>query len=260
VRALYLAGQVSLVANKNVDATKLFSQAGEKSATKDPKMAVHMYGLAADASFRSGDKHRSQFNAAAGLSIWSRLPEKNRTGAALEGVRLLALVQFGLLDEKIATVHGKQISDGEKIVEQFGKIKSDAQAVEHKYAEIVKIGNAEAGVASLYRIAEIREFLANVLLKAPVPEGASAAEVDEFRSQVEKIALPMAEEATKLYLAAWQKSNESEAITPFQQKLHDKLAVLMPNDFRVVKAELPKPAYYSGDIPILPETKDIAKD
>jgi hypothetical protein len=245
---------------KSQEAVKFFSQAGEKAQLKDSKTALHMFGLAAHTAFKMGDKHRAQHNLTLGLHIWNRLPEKNRTGVGLEGVRLLAGVQFGLLDEKVSALYGLAVTDGEKVVEQFGKIKADAGNFEQKYMDVVKLGNAEAGVAALYRVAEIREFLANVLLKSPVPKGASPEEVEEFRSNIEKIALPMSEEASKLYAAAWQKSNESEAVTPFQQRLHDKLAVLNPAEFRTVGTEMPSPLYYNSEIVLAPETERVLKN
>ncbi len=259
-KALFVAATVNLDSKKFSEAVKLFLQAAEKSLPRDPKMAVHMYGLAADTALKSGDKRRAVSSAALGVSIWQRLPEKGRTGVALEGVRLLALVQFSALDEKIGSWYTAHIENGAEIVDEFAAIRAKAQVVEQKYAEIVKLGNAEAGVAALYRIAEIREFLSNVLLKAAVPADASPSDVEQFRSNVEKIALPMADEAAKLYAAAWQKSNESEAITPFQQKLHDKLAVLRPAEFRTVITEMPSPTYYDSEIVLVPETTQVLKD
>jgi hypothetical protein len=69
----------------------------------------------------------------------------------------------------------------------------------------------------------------------------------------------MGEEAAKLYFAAWQKGNETEAITPFQHKLYEKLAVLRPADFRPVVGEMPVPSYYSSGIIFLPETAGLVR-
>jgi TolA-binding protein len=259
VQAWTLLGKIQLKLNNLAEASKSFSAGAEAALAKNPRMALYLHGLAADAAWRGGNKLRGAQEATAGGSIWSRLPENGRSGSALEGLRLVALVRFSALDEKIAPLYSRSISDGATIVEEFQKIRVEASAMEQKYTEIVKLGNAEAGVAALYRIAEIREFLSSVLLKAPVPAEASPDDVEKFRSEVEKVAMPLVEESIKLYIAAWQKGNETEAITPFQHKLHEKLAVLRPSDFRRPVGEMPLPSYYTSNLLFFPETSALVK-
>jgi TolA-binding protein len=259
VQGWTLLGKIQLKLNNLAEASKAFSAGAEVALAKNPRMALYLHGLAADASWRGGNKSRATQEAAAGVTIWSRLPENGRSGSALEGLRLVALVRFAALDEKLAPLYSRNISDGATIVEEFQKIQTEALSMEQKYTEIVKLGNAEAGVAALYRVAEIREFLSSVLLKAPVPADATADEVEKFRSEVEKIAMPMAEESIKLYAAAWQKGNETEAITPFQHKLHEKLAVLRPSDFRRPVGEMPVSSYYNSNLLFFPETSALVK-
>jgi TolA-binding protein len=259
VQSWILLAKIHQKSNKLSDASKAFLRGAELSLAKTPRTSLHLYGMAADAAWQCGEKARAVQSATIGAGIWARMPENGRSGAALEGVRLIARVKFAAVDEKLASLYSLSISNGAEIVEQFKTIREAASGFEQKYAEIVKLGNAESGVAALYRVAEIREFLSAALLKAPQPAGANAEEIEQFRSEVEKIAIPMAEEAAKLYFAAWQKGNETEAITPFQHKLYEKLAVLRPADFRPVVGEMPVPSYYSSGLIFLPETAGLVR-
>lgn len=225
---------------------------------KSPR-SVLLFGLAASQALKAGDKVQAQKHITAGVSHASALGEATKEAQAMEGARLLGEAQLALLDEQVTEIYKRTITDSLKLTEQFTKVRDDVQTLAQKYLAVAKLGNAESGIGALYRVAEMQEFLANMLLKAPTPAGAAAGEIEQFRGTLERIALPLQEEAANLYAKAWERATETEAMTPYTRKLHEKLAVLRPSEFTKIVEDMPSPSYYSSDVVMTRETKPIFK-
>jgi TolA-binding protein len=234
---------------------------GAKSLPKErAPMAVLLYGLAARAAYQENDAKAVADSLQAGTVLHKSLGDKARDPSALEGARHMGETMLALADAQLANAYKKQITDGLKLTEQFTKIRDDIQAVAGRYTAILQLGNAESGIGALYRMAEMQEFLAGSLLKAPAPVGAKPEEIEQFRSTLEGIALPLQEEAINMYVKAWEKANETEAITPFTAKIHEKLSVLRPGQYSRTIGENPSPSYYASEIVMIPETRELFED
>jgi tetratricopeptide (TPR) repeat protein len=241
-------------------AHKTLTQGAEAMARSKATDAVLLYGMAAQAALKGKDKAAAQKTVASGTSLHASIGDKAKDPQAMEGARLLGETQLAILDEQVTEIYKNSITDSLKLTEQFSKVRDEVQGLAQKYVAIAKLGNAESGIGALYRVAEMQEFLANMLLKAPLPTGATAAETEQFRGTLERIALPLQEEATSLYAKAWERASETEAVTPFTRRLHEKLAVLRPGDFSKIVEEMPAPSYYSSDVVMTRETKAVFKD
>lgn len=234
-----------------------FRTAANLIARTDRIRAVLFLGFAAETAAKANDMTAAGEAATIGARELANLPEKERTAASLEAARMIGLVQLKVIDGKLPNFLKKKINNGEKIVEEFKVIQAEAETLSDAYTDIVKLGNAEAGVAAMFRAAQVQEYLAKTLMEAPVPNGANPTEVETFRSTLEKIALPLQEQSANLYLAAWEKARESEALSPYVKQLHEKLTTLRPAEFRKVAEEMPRPVYYSSQIVRSPETRKV---
>lgn len=261
--AWLLAGKAYTKLNNHEKAAKTYAQGAESVARTTAASGVLLYGLAAESAHKHGNIQEASRHVGVGLSLAQASAGKlkgNQAADAAEGVRLLGLTQVAMLDVQLSVVFQKSITDGMKLTEQFSKIRDEIQVLAQKYVTVAKFGNAEAGIGALYRVAEMQEFLANILLRAPVPKEAKPQEVEQFKSTLERVALPLQEEATNLYMTAWQKATETEAITPFTRKLHDKLVVLRPTEFRRSIEEMTNPAYFETSVVLTQETRNLVKN
>ncbi|MEY4064804.1 MAG: hypothetical protein RIR26_1012, partial [Pseudomonadota bacterium] len=85
-------------------------------------------------------------------------------------------------------------------------------------------------------------------------------DVETFRARIEKIALPLQEEATKLYAQALEKAHEAEVISPYTALLQEKLSLSRPDDYKKLVEVMPAPSYMSHELPINQETKGIVEE
>jgi TolA-binding protein len=241
-------------------AAKTYMEGGNAMRKSKPSLAVLLYSLSCESALKQKDMAMAETSCNTGLQALNAVPAQQRDGSTIEGARLLGVSQVAILDAKLVDVYKAKVTDGMKLTEQFTKIKDSVQKLAGRYVEVAKLGNAEAGIAALYRVAEMQEFLGTVLLQASVPAQAKAEEIEQFKGTLERIALPLQEEATNLYLTAWQRAQETEAITPFTKKLYDKLIMLRPGEFRVVVEDMPRSGYFSSEVAVTKETQRIVKN
>lgn len=246
---------------EHASAAKFYLKGAETVKAKNPAIAVNLYGLASDAALRSQSTAQAQNNSQTGLAFVQAIPEGKRTPEMQDGIRQIGLTQLALLDTQVAAVYKMSVTNAKELNAQFAKIRDEVQRLAGKYVTVAKLGNAESGVGALYRLAEMQEFLGATLMKAPVPAGAKQEEIETFKSSLERIALPLQEEAGNLYLTAWQKAKETEAISPvYTKKIYDKLVILRPAEFKPAVEDMPAPGYFTSDLAVLDQTKRIVKD
>ena len=255
---LVLQGKAHSKMSNFKESAKVYARSADSANRTRPAYAAFALGLSAEAALRGGDREQASRTTTLGLAQLSTITN-NKEPAMGEASRLLGVVQLALLDKQVVEVYKKTITDPLKLTDQFTKIRDEVQVLAQKYVSIAKLGNAEAGIGALYRVAEMQEFLATTLLKSPVPQGAKPEEIEQFKGTLERIALPLQEEAVGLYVKAWDKANETEAITPYTRKLQEKLVSLRPSEFRRVIEDMAQPAYYASDIVLTPETRALVK-
>ena len=254
------AGKAYLKLGNAHEAAKAFGLGAESVERSNANMSIYLKGLAAEAHLRDANANMVSKTSLSGLTVAQSVPVKSRDSHWSDGVRMMSMAQLAALDTQLPEIMKRHITDGTKVTEQFTKIRDEVQSLAQKYAVVAKSGNAEAGTGALYRVAELQEFLAGILLKSPIPNGVKPTEIEQFKGTLEKVALPLQEEAANLYMTAWQKAVESEAITPFTRKLFDKLVVLRPSDFRKSIEEMMSPQYFESSVVLTNETKGIVKN
>ena len=229
--------------------------------SKQPAWAVYFYAQAALSGERAGrETDRSRF-IALGLKTFDKMSRDARDqSAAIEGVSRISQSRLQDVEKEYLKVIGKKITDGLKLTDQFSLIRADVERVANQYVEIVKLGNAEAGIQALFRVAELQAYLSVTLLNAPVPPGASAVEAEQFRGTLERIALPLQEEAANLFLTAWERAKETEAMTPFTSEIYKKLAELRPSEYRKIDARIPVPSYFGTRLLVNNDTKSVIEN
>lgn len=246
--------------NNHKEAAEAFAQGAEKNLSSNAPYSLLLYGMAARAAHAQGMESQAEQFCKQGEKILSSLGDKIKDPNAQEGVRLIGTTTVALLDSKLPSLYKQSITNSTQLNAQFAKIRDDVQKLAVRYVAVAKQGNAEAGIGALYRVAEMQEFLGTLLLKAPAPANAKAEEVETFRSSLERIAFPLQEEAANLYVTAWQKANETEAMTPYTKKLYEKLVVLKPAEFKPIVEDMPTPSYFSSEVVVAPETKKLMRE
>jgi tetratricopeptide (TPR) repeat protein len=234
--------------------------ATQRCQTASPEWGIYFAGMAARISMNSNQASEASRLSTLALSRGRILKGKLQSPFAFEGLRLAGVVQLELLETQSRTLIGKRIANSNAIQVEFGQIKNEAHSLAQQYAQLAQVGQAETSVGALYRVAEIQESLASMLVQSPNPSGVSATEIETFRTRIEKIALPLQEEATQLYTQALEKANEAEIISPYTILLQEKLSAARPGEFRKVIEVMPKPSYMAHELPINKETKGIVQE
>ena len=109
----------------------------------------------------------------------------------------------------------------------------------------MKIGNGEYAVAALFRLGEMHENFSQTLFAAPTPTGASQLDIDRFKSEIEKVAFPLKEEAYRFYETAFKRSREVETFSEWTKRTYGKMSELSPAKNPSVEEITTTPAYIS---------------
>ena len=206
--------------------------ATQKCQTVSPEWGIFFAGYAARLSYAIKDFQEASRLASLALSRGKLLQGKLQNPFSFEGLRMAGAVQLEVLESKSRLLIQKRISHPNKINSEFSAIKTEAQSLAQQFVQLAQSGQPETAVGALYRVAEIQESLAFILLQTPNPNGGSAADDESFRSKIEKIALPLQEEASELYAQALERAHEAETLTPYNLMLKEKLALIRPGDYR----------------------------
>ncbi|MFZ9520657.1 MAG: tetratricopeptide repeat protein [Silvanigrellaceae bacterium] len=234
--------------------------AHQRCQNTSPEWGLYFSGQAAQIGLAAGQAGEAAKMAAATLSRGKLFAGKLQSAWAFEGLRLAGQVQLSLLEAQSRQLLSRRVSSGSAIQNEFGSIRTDAQRLAQQYVQLSQSGQVEAAVGALYRVAEIQEGLALILMQAPAPQGSSPAETESFKAKIEKIALPLQEEAAKLYSQALDKASDAEIISQYTHLLKDKLATIRPDDFRKSIEVMPRPSYFAHELPLNNEVKGVVEE
>ena len=119
------------------------------------------------------------------------------------------------------------------------------------------LGSGEFTVASTYRMGEAHENFANTLLRVPVPKGISQGDIDKLKTELERVAFPLRDEAYKFFEMAHKRSGEVQTFTVWTRRSYQKLSDLAPDRNPPVDEISADPSYIShvlkGDSRIVAE-------
>jgi len=245
---------------RSVQVASTAKDAAQRCLAQAPEWGIYFAGLAAKFHFEGGNRIEASTLAAQALAKAKTMKGKMENPFAHEGTLMAGTVQLDVLEVQGRTLRARRVSSSESLQVEFARIKTDAQTLAQQYVQLAQLGQAEISVAALYRLAEIQETLANILIQVPSPKSAAGADLENFRSQLDKIAIPLQEQASQLYVQALEKSHDAEVISPYTRMLQEKLAVLRPGEYRKMVEEMPKPSYLSHELPMTKELREVVQE
>ena len=182
-----------------------------------------------------------------------------KNGPAAPAARhTISKVLFNEQEPGVRAFMATTLNNGNEIEKQAGAKQSRLVRLANAYQEIIGIGNAEYTVASYYRLGELNEDFAKALFNAPAPEGLSQKDASAFKSQLDKAAFPLKEEAYKLFETAYRQSSEVETFTPWTQKTFQKMVQLAPEKHPAIDEQSADPGYMSYKVALNSATSVLA--
>jgi hypothetical protein len=103
--------------------------------------------------------------------------------------------------------------------------------IEKEYTNILAIGNADYGIASLARIGMAYHDFSKALFDAPVPPGLTDEQREIYLSELQNKAFPIEEKAIDAYEKTLQKAQELHVYTEWTTRAQDRLAQFKPAEF-----------------------------
>jgi len=165
--------------------------------------------------------------------------------AATEARRVAAGALFNDLENAFRAFQAVKITDAKSIEKEAGLKQAKLVDLVRRYQEVVDLGSGEFTVASLYRMGEMHGNFAKMLFDAPAPTGQSQAQIDEYRSSIEKVAFPLRDESNKYFETAFQRSQEVQTFTEWTRKTYEKMVELHPQKYPVIGEKSTSPTYMS---------------
>ena len=167
---------------------------------------------------------------------------------AYEARRITAQAMFKSLEPKFAMFKALKITGGSKLEKEVSAKQQKLLELANGYETVITLGNVEHIVASFFRLGEAHENFAQALFSAPAPPGASQADLDRFRTELEKVAFPLKEEAYKFFETAYKRSTEVETFSPWTQRSYRKMVELAPEKHPVVNEMSAAAAYTTHEV------------
>jgi TolA-binding protein len=148
---------------------------------------------------------------------------------AHEARRLIAGYRFDQLDTSFQNYMAMKVDQADQIEQSIQKKQAQLEQLAAAYQEVMTVGSSEHSVASLYRLGQLHENFADTLSRASVPAQLNDMEREQFRSQLDKIAFPIREEAYKFFETSFQRSSEVETFSDWTRLTYEKMVALNPS-------------------------------
>ncbi|MGE0174143.1 MAG: tetratricopeptide repeat protein [Oligoflexales bacterium] len=168
------------------------------------------------------------------LAAVQRKLSADRTNAKFLARETIAQYMFDSLEKDFNHFKTLKINSAKSIEKDVTEKQKSLVKLAKNYEAVIGIASGEYVVASLYRLGEIHEQFAKELMAAPAPEGANQVELDQYRSSIEKVAIPLKEESLNFYETAYKKSAEVQTFTEWTRKAYAKMADVAPQKHRPV--------------------------
>lgn len=122
------------------------------------------------------------------------------------------------------------------------------QAIEKTYTDIIAVGAGEWGLASLTKLGQVYENMAESLTKSAAPSYLTADQLEIYRMQLEDRAYPNIERATAAYSSALGKAYELSLYNENTAYATRRLGELRPQDFPGLFEEVPTKKYTAPSV------------
>ncbi|MEZ0311217.1 MAG: tol-pal system YbgF family protein [Myxococcota bacterium] len=181
---------------------------------------------------------------------WQRQVDKKELAGCAEGV---AKLKFQALDEDVKAYKAMKIAlmnpTNDAAIKKFQdsiaeKVRARDKLVK-QYTDIVTIGTAEWGLASLFQIGELYKDSVDKLVNAPIPNMISGQPLTDeqkgmLRGELKSKAAPTEEQAVEAYRVCVQKANDLGVYNKWSVKAFDQLQKLRPLEYQPVTERFAK--------------------
>ena len=103
----------------------------------------------------------------------------------------------------------------------------------------------------------MHDSFADSLFKATPPQG-SAAEVNKFKSELEKVAFPLMDQAKDYYVQAYKSTKDLETFSSWSIKIREKMTSIDEKKYPKIDLKTGSPVYLSHTLKIDGNNKDLA--
>ena len=156
---------------------------------------------------------------------------------------ILASVMLKKLEPEFRRVRNLKVSDPRKAESQIKSKQKGLEYLATNFRRIIKVGSPEYVVASLYKLGEIHENFAESLFAAPAPTGKTEMEVLSYKSEMEKLAFPLREQAYEFYRRAYESSSQIQVFSDWTSRTYQKMAKLNPGKHNEILEKNADPVY-----------------
>lgn len=257
--------QNALAADAQMDLAELQERQGRFSdAIKTYTAYAKRYTQDRDANLLAGSKaatlklfHESKDQGMKDMAVIRTTLAAKDAPAAYEARSTVAAALFKMVEPSYGEYMSVKVTDGSKIEQQVTAKQAKLEKLASSYEEIIELKSAEYTVAALYRLGEAHENFANALFSAPGPKGASQAEIDKLKTELEKVAFPLRDEAYKFFETAYKRSREVETFTTWTRRTYQKMVELAPEKHPEVDELSAEPTYLSHDLKFSKPTAEL---
>jgi TolA-binding protein len=235
------------------DAIHAYQNFVKQFGETDADLSALASAKAATLTLQHGDKSNGQ---KALEKVIKRLTAKNAP-TALAARSTVAQVLFKQSETPFRDYMEASINDGSKVEKQVTDKQAKLVKLAASFERIIDLGSPEFTVAALYRLGEAHENFANALFKVPAPTGATPAAIDKLRTELEKVALPLRDEAYKFFETAYQRSKEVDTFTTWTRLTYQKMVELAPDKHPSIDELSAEPGYLSHSVKIGQPISDI---
>jgi TolA-binding protein len=221
------------------EAVEAFQRFADASSDRD--VALH-------AMAKAGQIQMTQVDRSRGLETLRAVrKELQQKGApvAFDARRVVSNSLFDLIQGDFTRFMAMKVTDPASIEKQVGRKQAELVRIVGLYQGVIKIGAGEYSVASLYRIGEMHENFAQVLFSAPAPAGVTQVVLDQYRTEIEKVAFPLRDQAYEFYSGAFKRSQEVEAFSEWTKLTYEKMSELSPRTNPEIQELSTEPRYIS---------------
>ncbi len=233
--------QIAEMFERNGDFTN--AVAAYDKLAKVPKADVDLKYFAQTKSAMISYRNLNRNYARATLdSIGSTLIKEKQVNA-YRSREMIAKLWFDSLEPRFNNYQKVEILNSLKIEAELLSKQALLTGLVNDYKRVIELRNSEFMAASLYRVGEMHENFAQVLTSARVPAGFSEEETKDFRSQIEQVAKPLRDQASKFYAQAMERTKEIDAYSTWVKTINDRMAKIDTKKYKAVDEESSEPLY-----------------
>jgi len=184
---------------------------------------------------------------------------KGKNSLPAPGARaIVAKIFFAEQESGVRAFNQIQLLNIKDVEHQAGVKQAKLERIANAYQDVIALGNAEYAVASYYRLGELHEDFAKALFNIPAPANYSPKDASDLKSQLERSAFPLKEQAYKFFETAYSQSSDVDSFSVWTQKAYDKMAAIAPEKYPDIREITAEPGYLTSRIAINRATEGLA--